>query len=105
MSTRRPTAGEAWQMSLISYQPRPARTMPTRHCLACPLASEQNNMRPGRATRPGKASYEIRRNIMYDLRRSFAYYPLGRYRGLKVLFPLLAPVLTMLIGCTSVQAQ
>ncbi len=42
---------------------------------------------------------------MNDLRRSFAYYRLGRYQGLKVLLPLLAPVLTMLIGCTSVQAQ
>jgi FtsP/CotA-like multicopper oxidase with cupredoxin domain len=42
---------------------------------------------------------------MNDLRRSFAYYRLGRYQGLKVLLPLLVPILTMLIGCTSVLAQ
>jgi manganese oxidase len=42
---------------------------------------------------------------MNGLRRSFAYYRLGRYQGLKVLLPLLVPILTMLIGCTSVLAQ
>ena len=42
---------------------------------------------------------------MNDSRQSFVYYRLGRYRGLKVLLPLFAPILTMLIGCTSVLAQ
>ncbi|MDD5560145.1 multicopper oxidase domain-containing protein [Candidatus Methylomirabilis sp.] len=42
---------------------------------------------------------------MNDLGRFFAYYRLGRYRGLKILLPLLTPILIMLIGCTSVQAQ
>lgn len=42
---------------------------------------------------------------MNNSQRSFAYYRLGRYQGLRVLLPLLAPVLTMLIGCTSALAQ
>lgn len=42
---------------------------------------------------------------MSDSRRTLAHCRLGRYQGLKVLVLLLAPVLTMLIGCTSVLAQ
>lgn len=42
---------------------------------------------------------------MNNSQRSFAYYRLGRYQGFRVLLPLLAPVLTMLIGCTSALAQ